>query len=120
MDLPIATPLASITNGAPMKLRCRSINSATLPVMFGMILLFLSLPSCAAAKCTEPSLRQAVHGRFLIGTAVMSQQLDDPGVAELIATQFNCITAENEFKPAPTEPRPGSFDFIAADRIVAF
>ena len=32
MDLPIATPLASITNGAPMKLRCRSINSATLPV----------------------------------------------------------------------------------------
>ncbi|HUO08398.1 MAG TPA: endo-1,4-beta-xylanase [Phycisphaerae bacterium] len=81
-------------------------------------------PACARFQSptvnAEPSLRKAVHGRFLIGTAVMSKQLDDPRLAHLVATQFNCITGENEFKPAVTEPHPGQFNFAPADRIVSF
>jgi endo-1,4-beta-xylanase len=77
---------------------------------------------CAAVsvRAAEPTLRQAVNGRFLIGTAIMSDQLDDPKFADLLAAQFNCITGENEFKPRETEPQPGKFDFVGADKIMAF
>lgn len=84
-----------------------------------------SLSGCAAADTHTPELRQeplrkAVAGRFLIGTAVSSRQLDQPAMADFVATQFNCLTAENEFKPDALEPRPGKFQFAAADKIVAF
>jgi endo-1,4-beta-xylanase len=71
-------------------------------------------------RAAEPTLRQAVNGRFLIGTAIMSHQLDDPKMADLIASQFDCITGENEFKVVETEPQPGKFDFTGADKIMAF
>ena len=66
------------------------------------------------------TLRHAVKGRFLIGTAVMSRRLDDPRLAALVAQQFDCLTAENEFKPRSLQPQPGKFNFAAADKIVAF
>jgi endo-1,4-beta-xylanase len=66
------------------------------------------------------ALRQAANGRFLIGTAASSRQLDNPKLAGLIAEQFDGLTAENEFKPASLHPRPGEFRFAAADKIVAF
>jgi GH35 family endo-1,4-beta-xylanase/lysophospholipase L1-like esterase len=71
-------------------------------------------------EASGTTLRQAANGRFLIGTAVMSRQLANPKVAALIAQQFDCLTGENEFKPAELEPEPGRFDFAAADKIVAF
>jgi GH35 family endo-1,4-beta-xylanase len=77
-------------------------------------------PDAAAAVAPGTTLGQAVRGRFLIGTAVMSRQLDDPKVAALVVEQFDCLTAENEFKPENLQPQPGKFDFAAADRIVAF
>jgi endo-1,4-beta-xylanase len=56
----------------------------------------------------------------LIGTAVMSRHLDNPGLAALVAEQFDCLTAENELKPRSLQPQPGKFNFAAADRIVEF
>ena len=53
------------------------------------------------------SLRQAANGRFLVGTAVSSRQLDNPALAALIAEQFDCLTAENEFKPDVPPPAAG-------------
>jgi endo-1,4-beta-xylanase len=50
----------------------------------------------------------------------MSRQLENPGLAALVAAQFDCLTAENEFKPRPLHPQPGKFNFAAADRIVDF
>ena len=50
----------------------------------------------------------------------MSRHLDNPALAALVAEQFNCLTAENEFKPMSLHPRPGEFRFTAADRIVDF
>src|SRR4051812_20807085 len=44
------------------------------------------------------SLREAAGKRLLVGVAVMSNQLDDPKRAAHVARQFNCLTAENEFK----------------------
>jgi endo-1,4-beta-xylanase len=72
------------------------------------------------ADAAATTLRRAVDGRFLIGAAVMSRQLDNPGMAALIAEQFDCLTGENEFKPRSLHPQPGRFNFAAADRIVDF
>jgi endo-1,4-beta-xylanase len=90
-----------------------------------LLLSALTLPALAADRQTaadEPAqtLRHAVNGRFLIGTAVMSRQLDNSAMAELVARQFNCVTAENEFKPQSLQPQPGKFRFDAADKIVDF
>jgi endo-1,4-beta-xylanase len=73
-----------------------------------------------AADVAPRSLRQASKGRFLIGTAIMSRNLDNPALSALIGEQFDCLTGENEFKPMSIHPRPGEFRFTAADRIVDF
>ncbi|HEU5433657.1 MAG TPA: endo-1,4-beta-xylanase, partial [Thermomicrobiales bacterium] len=93
-------------------------------VALAVLALFAVRPAGAVEPTTPDKaltpLRRAVDGRFLIGTAVMSRQLDNPPLAALVAEQFDCLTAENEFKPASLHPRPGQFRFDAADRIVAF
>jgi len=78
----------------------------------------LGQPATAAAP-TE-TLRHSAKGRFLVGAAVMSRQLQDPRLAELVARQFDCLTGENEFKPMRAQPQPGKFNFAAADRIIDF
>ena len=77
-----------------------------------LLLSALALPALAADRQTadhEPAetLRHAVKGRFLIGTAVMSRQLDNSGLADLVARQFDCLTGENEFKPQSLQPQAG-------------
>ena len=74
----------------------------------------------AAPGSPSGTLRRAVNGRFLIGTAVMSRQLDNPALAAMVAEQFDCLTGENEFKPGSLHPQPGRFNFAAADKIVEF
>ena len=74
----------------------------------------------AGDPAANRSLRQAANGRFLIGTAVSSRRLDNPALAALVAEQFDCLTAENEFKPMSLHPRPGEFRFATADKIVEF
>ena len=84
--------------------------------------------SAAAVPAGDPpktgsrgeTLRHAVRGRFLIGAAVSPRRLDDPKLAEFVAQQFDCLTAENEFKPRSLHPQPERFNFAAADRVVEF
>ena len=94
-------------------------------LLTALLLSTLVLPALAADRQTAAdgaaeTLRHAVKGRFLIGTAVMSRQLDNSATAELVARQFDCLTAENEFKPQSLQPRPGKFKFAAADKIIDF
>lgn len=74
-------------------------------------------PSPAAEPTT---LRQAAGDRFLVGAAVRPDQLARPESAKLIAEQFNCLTAENVFKPQSIQPRKGEFNFADADKIADF
>jgi endo-1,4-beta-xylanase len=74
----------------------------------------------AGDPATPRPLREAARGQFLIGTAISSRQLNNPALAALVAEQFDCLTAENEFKPVSLHPRPGEFRFTAADKIVDF
>lgn len=81
----------------------------------------IGLVCVAMAQAAEAqTLREAAKGRFLIGAAIMSRALDDPATAALLATQFSTITSENELKPMHIHPQPGTFNFAAGDRMVAF
>ncbi len=81
-----------------------------------VVLIVILLCTTASAQ----TLRQAASGRLLIGAAIMSSAIKEPESAKLISTQFNCLTGENEFKPAALQPTAGQFEFAAADRLVAF
>jgi endo-1,4-beta-xylanase len=58
---------------------------------------------------------------FRVGAAINRRQIDgtDSIGDSIIARQFNSISPENVLKWAFAEPRPGVFDFGAADRYVA-
>src|SRR5262245_61744855 len=87
------------------------------------ILLAILLTPMLATAQNPPSpktLRGAAKDRMLIGTAVMTQHLDDAPLAALIAEQFNCITPENEMKPDQLQKEKGQFTFERADKLVAF
>jgi endo-1,4-beta-xylanase len=57
---------------------------------------------------------------LLVGAALMSNHLDDPKRAKLIADQFNSLTPENEMKPDALQREKGTFTFERADKIVDF
>jgi len=89
--------------------------------LFMALCLFFSLLGMTAAGAEPPTtLRQAAAGHFLIGTAVSPAQLADSATGPLVAAQFDCLTAEDAFKPASLEPERGRFTFADADRITAF
>ncbi len=65
-------------------------------------------------------LKDAYKDFFTIGVAVNQRNVTNPEQQALILREFNSITAENDMKPQPTEPRQGQFDFTRADRIANF
>jgi len=76
-----------------------------------------SLPAPAPA-----TLKAAFQHDFLMGVAVNQRQFSggDPRGEAIIKSQFNSLTPENALKWASLHPRPGQYDFAAADRYVAF
>jgi endo-1,4-beta-xylanase len=79
-------------------------------------------PSLPEAAPTPPTLRAAFEGVFLVGAALNAAQFSgrDTLGAALVTTHFNSITPENVLKWESVHPRPGTYDFAAADRYVAF
>ncbi|MFC0214467.1 endo-1,4-beta-xylanase [Paenibacillus chartarius] len=65
-----------------------------------------------------PSLRQRYRGCFDIGAAVNLTTIESS--RELLAAQFNSITAENDMKFERVHPEEGVYTFEAADRLVRF
>jgi len=74
------------------------------------------------AAADSRSLKDAYAGAFLIGTAVNADIVSgkDATSAALVPRQFNAITAENAMKAEVVNPRPGVFDFAAADAFVEY
>jgi GH35 family endo-1,4-beta-xylanase len=72
------------------------------------------------------TLKDAFKGRFYVGAAIRPDQVNGqiPKAAELLAREFNSITAENVMKMQPIHPRPGnddsSYNFAPADQFVEF
>jgi endo-1,4-beta-xylanase len=79
----------------------------------------LPLPPSLAGD-TLPTLKAASENRWLIGTAVTAEQLNDPKIVSLITNQFDYLTGEFEFFPQFLHPEPDKYTFERADRIVDF
>lgn len=68
------------------------------------------------------SLKNAYKKDFLIGTALDTNQIkeNNPMVSDLIAKEFNSITAEDCMKSMFIHPEKNKFDFKMTDKYVAF
>ena len=86
---------------------------------------------CLLAACSNTSiqtqsvnssLKAAYQDNFLIGTAIGNNQLMHPKAetTHLIEQQFNAATPENDMKWERIHPKPGVYDFAAADKFVEF
>ena len=78
--------------------------------------------SVKASAQNKETLKDALAGKFLIGTALSANQISgkDPQIVELVQKQFSAIVPENCMKPALLEPKQGEFTFDDADRFTAF
>ncbi|RKE17257.1 endo-1,4-beta-xylanase [Streptomyces sp. TLI_171] len=88
------------------------------------------VPSAVAAAAGDPkapavpsdSLRAlGAQQNLRVGTAVDDAHLNtDQPYTAIVADQFSVVTAENAMKWESVEPTRGSYDWAAADRLVAF
>lgn len=70
----------------------------------------------------EPSLKNAMRGKFQIGVALNASQIfgrDTAGV-KVVLKHFNAIVAENSMKSASLLRSPDRYDFREADAFVKF
>ncbi|MCQ2244440.1 MAG: endo-1,4-beta-xylanase [Bacteroidaceae bacterium] len=66
------------------------------------------------------TLQEAYKDYFLIGVAVNQRNISTDEQVQLIKTEFNSITAENDMKPGEMHPAPGVWNFERADKIADF
>lgn len=98
-----------------------SIKYATL--LFSVIGLFSACNGGKqSAMMIQPSLKEAVDGKFLMGVALNIRQVAgmDTCALKVIKRHFNSIVAENCMKPEEVHPEEGRFDFTESDRLVDF
>ncbi|MFA7090195.1 MAG: endo-1,4-beta-xylanase [Bacteroidales bacterium] len=90
--------------------------------------MLLTLATLLAGSCcqtrqeAQPSLKEALSGKFLIGTAMNAAQINETDTASVrvIKEHFNAIVAENCMKSMWLQPQEGVFDFTLADKLVEF
>jgi endo-1,4-beta-xylanase len=82
------------------------------------------LSACSDMKSTEESagLKDALEGKFLIGTALNLAQFsgEDMQAEAIVKKHFNAIVAENCMKSMYLQAQEGQFFFDEADRFVDF
>jgi len=71
---------------------------------------------------TRPVLKEVFKRDFHIGAALSVDQIcgNEPDALSLVAKHFSSITPENLLKWEEVHPKPGQYNFYAADRYVAF
>lgn len=98
-------------------MRVKHIASALLIAAF--------VAACGNQKATvveEPSLKDAVGDKFLIGVALNVNQSSgvDTSSIKLVKQHFNSIVAENCMKCEVIHPEEDRYDFTLADQFVSF
>lgn len=68
----------------------------------------------------EASLKEAFNNKFLMGVAINRSQINQTNKKEieLISSQFNVLTAENDMKWMYIHPKQDEFNFGQADKLV--
>jgi Beta-1,4-xylanase len=84
--------------------------------------LLLVIACLFTVQCNSQTLKEALSGKFLIGTAINDSQATEKDSLsdKIIFNQFNAITAENCMKSEVIQPEEGKFDFTQADHFVDF
>jgi endo-1,4-beta-xylanase len=82
------------------------------------------LGSCNASKndSHQTSLKEALAGKFYIGTALNADQITgkDTASVKVINEQFSAIVAENCMKSGPIHPKENEYNFSLPDQFVDF
>ncbi|MFO7671589.1 MAG: endo-1,4-beta-xylanase [Bacteroidales bacterium] len=78
--------------------------------------------SCSAQDSMDEGLKDALEGKFYMGTAMNTPQIlgSDTASLDIIHKHFNSVVAENCMKSGPIQPKEGEFDFELADRFIEF
>ena len=84
------------------------------------LIIGLLLTVVGSTSMLAQGLKDAYKNYFMIGVALNQRNVTDPDQTALVCREFNSITAENDMKPQPTEPKEGEFNWEAADRIANF
>ncbi|MFJ8958356.1 endo-1,4-beta-xylanase [Lentzea sp. NPDC102401] len=101
-----------------MKLTSRSVSLIPLVATVAAAVLGASLIVTATANAaTTLGAAAAQSGRYY-GTAVAAGKLGDSTYVNILNTEFNMVTAENEMKWDATEPNRGQFNYSGGDRIL--
>ncbi|KAA6347088.1 Endo-1 4-beta-xylanase A [termite gut metagenome] len=80
------------------------------------------LLGCAPSETKELSLKEALSGKFLIGTALNASQItgiDTAGI-RVIKQHFSAIVPENCMKSEVIHPEKDRYDFTLSDQLVEF
>lgn len=75
-----------------------------------------------AVVVQEPSLKDVVEGKFLMGAAINTFQSSgrDTNAVKILKQHFNAVVAENCMKCAVIHPEENRYDFTQADEFVNF
>jgi len=90
--------------------------------MIKQAIAILAATATGGAVAAELTLKDAYAGYFHVGAAIPARVFtkDEAPTLQLVASQFNSITAENEMKWHRMSPNPGEFRFEDSDRMVDF
>lgn len=91
-------------------------------VLFVILAIMPFVISCTTKVQTISTLKEAFRGKFLIGVALNTQQVDgiDTLAQPIIKKHFNSIVAENCMKSEKIQPEQGNFTFDDADKFVQY
>lgn len=90
-------------------------------IFLTVLLLLLCGVQAISAQDDHPTLRElADQNGLYIGAAVYTSHLSDPVHQDVLGTEFNMLTPENEAKMCELQPRRAQFDFTRLDRLVQF
>lgn len=68
----------------------------------------------------QKTLKEAYKDYFMVGVAVNQRNISNPDEIAIITTEYNSMTAENDFKPGEVCKGPGQYDWSRADKIADF
>lgn len=85
-------------------------------------IVLISYWSCVGKSPEQLTLKEALNGKFFIGTALNAPQItgEDTAAIKVVKEQFSAIVAENCMKSGPIQPNEDEFDFTLADQFVEF
>ncbi|MBN2699764.1 MAG: endo-1,4-beta-xylanase [Bacteroidales bacterium] len=77
---------------------------------------------CTSQEPAETGLKDALEGKFYMGTAMGGAQIlgKDTATLALIHQHFNSVVAENCMKSGPIHPEEGKYNFELADQFIEF